>query len=263
VQLVSSWLTQWSRVLVETPTVRSASQELPCLSWKPKVHDCVHNSHVKHFIRDGFYDGLLVPAQPQNLRTIPCRLSATTYSQLPSISGNLLRHPQPEDAIRDPHNMVRAGLSTEYETGHMEVPGESGGIIKVTGRSRTVSWFIVNSSTGSRHQVLCGGYRSIERNNIITILPGRILTVTPHLSCLTALYFPSYMQHTTNCVLMFAFINKVNKHEPFRVLSNRINKLTLRPTEVWGNSTKFPVYRKNVRERIEVSNRQLLLHNEQ
>jgi hypothetical protein len=40
-------------------------------------------------------------AQPTNLRTAPCRISATAYSiysQLPSTSGDLLLHLQPENA---------------------------------------------------------------------------------------------------------------------------------------------------------------------
>jgi hypothetical protein len=44
---------------------------------------------------------LLAPAQLPTWRTLPCRLSMTAYaiySQLPSISGGLLLHPQTEDA---------------------------------------------------------------------------------------------------------------------------------------------------------------------
>jgi hypothetical protein len=49
-----------------------------------------------------FYgEELLAPPQPPSWRTTPCRLSATAYSiysQLPTIPGGRLLHPQPEDA---------------------------------------------------------------------------------------------------------------------------------------------------------------------
>jgi hypothetical protein len=48
-----------------------------------------------------FYgEQLLAHAQPPSWRTTPFRLSATAYSiysQLPSISGGRLLHPQPKD----------------------------------------------------------------------------------------------------------------------------------------------------------------------
>jgi hypothetical protein len=49
-----------------------------------------------------FYgEELLAPRQTPKLEDHPCRLSATTYSiysQLPSITGGRVLHPQPEDA---------------------------------------------------------------------------------------------------------------------------------------------------------------------
>jgi hypothetical protein len=53
-----------------------------------------------HFVTNLFFYGEELLAPRQSWRTTPCRLSATAYSvysQLPSISGGHLLHPQPED----------------------------------------------------------------------------------------------------------------------------------------------------------------------
>jgi hypothetical protein len=57
-----------------------------------------------HFVTSLFFTVMsCYPTPNPSLRTTPCRLSATAYSiysQLPSISGGRLLHPQPEDAPR-------------------------------------------------------------------------------------------------------------------------------------------------------------------
>jgi hypothetical protein len=48
-----------------------------------------------------YSEGLLAPRPTHNWRTTPCRLSAAAYSiysQLTSIAGGHLFHPQPKDA---------------------------------------------------------------------------------------------------------------------------------------------------------------------
>jgi hypothetical protein len=57
---------------------------------------------VQYLVASFLYsDELLLLAHPQSWSITPCRLSATAYSiysQVPSISGGCLLHPQPEKA---------------------------------------------------------------------------------------------------------------------------------------------------------------------
>jgi hypothetical protein len=43
-KMCQATLTPWSRVLHKKLRVRTASQEIPRILWKPKAHHCVHNS---------------------------------------------------------------------------------------------------------------------------------------------------------------------------------------------------------------------------
>jgi hypothetical protein len=91
-----------------------ASREIPRFLWNLTVYYFVHKSPplVKLLpstrpcitfliVRVSYVEELLPLAQPPKWRTTLFRLSATAcsiYSQLPSVSGDRHRHPQPEDA---------------------------------------------------------------------------------------------------------------------------------------------------------------------
>jgi hypothetical protein len=62
----------------------------PCVTFHNKLLFTARTCYTSHL------------AQPPSWRATPCRLFATAYSiysQLPSISGGRVLHPQPEDAM--------------------------------------------------------------------------------------------------------------------------------------------------------------------
>jgi hypothetical protein len=92
-------------VTTRSPSVRSACRLLlPGIVLYYTALYCVQvGGTVKHIVIKWFVYGeeLLAPCPTPSWRTIPCRLSATTYStysQLPSISGGRLLYLQPKDA---------------------------------------------------------------------------------------------------------------------------------------------------------------------
>jgi hypothetical protein len=85
-----SWYSKF-KSHVQFSLLRSFQRVSSC----PKPHVTFRNMQVN-------YGGELVASPPQlpSWRITPCRLSTTAYtlySKLPSISGGLLLHPQPED----------------------------------------------------------------------------------------------------------------------------------------------------------------------
>jgi hypothetical protein len=80
---------------------------------------------TEHFVTGTFLRwGLLAPAQPPSWKATPCRLSATAYSiysQLPSISGDRLPHPQPEDAPCRRHLLFYISNVCEQNTNYRHI----------------------------------------------------------------------------------------------------------------------------------------------